>query len=137
MNVLDLSRWQFAITTIYHFFLVPLTLGLSFMLAIMESAYVMTGREIWRDTTKFCKCVAFVTGHRDIPMSVRAIKAGASDFLTKPVRAQALVVAIHAAIEEYRAERGALADNEALRRRFASPNRPPRMRPMTNPTGIA
>lgn len=64
--------------------------------------------------------IVFVTGHGDIPMSVRAIKAGASDFLTKPVRAQALVVAIHAAIEEYRAERGALADNEALRRRFAS-----------------
>jgi len=64
--------------------------------------------------------IVFVTGHGDIPMSVRAIKAGASDFLTKPVRAQALVVAIQAAIEEYQAERGALADNEALRRRFAS-----------------
>jgi FixJ family two-component response regulator len=64
--------------------------------------------------------IVFVTGHGDIPMSVRAIKAGASDFLTKPVRARALVAAIHAAIDEYRAERGALADNEALRRRFAS-----------------
>jgi len=64
--------------------------------------------------------IVFVSGHGDIPMSVRAIKAGASDFLTKPVRAQALVVAIHAAIEEYQAERGAMADNEALRQRFAS-----------------
>ena len=48
-----LARLQFAITALYHFLFVPLTLGLSFLLAIMESAYVMTGREIWRDMTKF------------------------------------------------------------------------------------
>ena len=64
--------------------------------------------------------IVFVSGHGDIPMSVRAIKAGASDFLTKPVRAQALVVAIHAAIEEYQSERDVIADTEALRQRFAS-----------------
>ena len=51
MTVLDfdpvsLSRLQFAATALYHFLFVPLTLGLSFLLAIMESAYVMTGREI-------------------------------------------------------------------------------------------
>ncbi len=53
MSVVDLSRWQFAITIMYHFLFVPLTLGLAFMLAVMESVYVMTGRQIWRDMTKF------------------------------------------------------------------------------------
>jgi len=48
-----LSRIQFGLTAMYHFLFVPLTLGLSFILAIMESVYVMTGREIWRDMTKF------------------------------------------------------------------------------------
>jgi len=51
--VVDLSRLQFALTALYHFLFVPLTLGLSFMLVIMESVYVMTGREIWRVTTRF------------------------------------------------------------------------------------
>src|ERR1700745_339948 len=49
----SLSRLQFAATALYHFLFVPLTLGLSFLLAIMESVYVMTGRQIWRDMTKF------------------------------------------------------------------------------------
>jgi cytochrome d ubiquinol oxidase subunit I len=56
MHYLDpvtLARLQFAVTALYHFLFVPLTLGLSFLLAIMESAYVMTGREIWRDMTRF------------------------------------------------------------------------------------
>ncbi len=51
--VVDLSRLQFAITAMYHFLFVPLTLGLSLIMAIMESVYVMTGREIWRQMTKF------------------------------------------------------------------------------------
>src|SRR5690242_3757767 len=49
----SLSRLQFAATALYHFLFVPLTLGLSFLLAIMETVYVMTGRQIWRDMTKF------------------------------------------------------------------------------------
>jgi cytochrome d ubiquinol oxidase subunit I len=48
-----LDRLQFAVTALYHFLFVPLTLGLSFLLAIMESVYVMTGRKIWRDITQF------------------------------------------------------------------------------------
>lgn len=52
-NVVDLSRLQFALTALYHFIFVPLTLGLSVILAIMESVYVMTGKEIWRDIVKF------------------------------------------------------------------------------------
>jgi cytochrome d ubiquinol oxidase subunit I len=52
-GVVDLSRLQFALTALYHFLFVPLTLGLSFMLVIMESVYVMTGRTIWRTITRF------------------------------------------------------------------------------------
>jgi cytochrome d ubiquinol oxidase subunit I len=51
--LLELSRWQFAVTAMYHFLFVPLTLGLSILLAIMESVYVMTGRVVWREMTRF------------------------------------------------------------------------------------
>jgi len=51
--MIELSRWQFAATALYHFIFVPLTLGLSWILVIMESVYVMTGREIYKDMTKF------------------------------------------------------------------------------------
>ena len=53
MDVVELSRLQFALTALYHFLFVPLTLGLSFILVIMESVYVMTGRAIWREMTRF------------------------------------------------------------------------------------
>jgi cytochrome bd ubiquinol oxidase subunit I len=53
MNVVELSRLQFGLTAMYHFLFVPLTLGLSILLAIMESIYVTTGRTIWRDMTRF------------------------------------------------------------------------------------
>lgn len=53
LGLVELSRLQFAITAIYHFLFVPLTLGLAMLLAIMESVYVMTDEEIWRDMTKF------------------------------------------------------------------------------------
>lgn len=49
----DLARLQFAMTALYHFIFVPLTLGLSFILVIMETVYVMTGKQIYRDMTKF------------------------------------------------------------------------------------
>nr|MCU0585730.1 cytochrome ubiquinol oxidase subunit I [Desulfobacterales bacterium] len=52
-TLVDLSRWQFALTAMYHFIMVPLTLGLSWILFIMESVYVMTGRQIYKDMTKF------------------------------------------------------------------------------------
>ena len=52
-SVVDLSRLQFAATALYHFLFVPLTLGLSFLLAIMETVYVMTGKSVYRDMTKF------------------------------------------------------------------------------------
>ncbi len=52
-TLVELSRWQFALTALYHFIFVPLTLGLSFMLAIMESVYVMTGKEVYKTMTQF------------------------------------------------------------------------------------
>jgi len=51
--LVDLSRLQFALTALYHFLFVPLTLGLSVLIAMMETVYVMTRRTIWRDMTKF------------------------------------------------------------------------------------
>ncbi|MGO9802935.1 MAG: cytochrome ubiquinol oxidase subunit I [Steroidobacteraceae bacterium] len=53
LSVVTLSRLQFALTAMYHFLFVPLTLGLSMILVIMESVYVMTGREIWKRMTRF------------------------------------------------------------------------------------
>jgi cytochrome d ubiquinol oxidase subunit I len=52
-DVVQLSRLQFGLTAMYHFLFVPLTLGLALLLGIMESVYVMSGREIWRQMTKF------------------------------------------------------------------------------------
>ena len=52
-DVIDLSRWQFALTALYHFLFVPLTLGLISLLAIMETIYVVTGKTIYRDMTRF------------------------------------------------------------------------------------
>lgn len=52
-TLVELSRLQFALTAMFHFIFVPLTLGLSFLLAIMESVYVMTGKEIYKQMTKF------------------------------------------------------------------------------------
>ncbi|MFN2137818.1 MAG: cytochrome ubiquinol oxidase subunit I [Candidatus Promineifilaceae bacterium] len=53
MDALFLARSQFAITTVYHFFFVPLTLGLSLIVAIMETLYVRTGQDVYKRMTKF------------------------------------------------------------------------------------
>ncbi|WP_062529900.1 cytochrome ubiquinol oxidase subunit I [Demequina rhizosphaerae] len=53
MEALELARWQFGITTVYHFILVPLTIGLSVLVAIMQTAWVRTGKEKWLRLTKF------------------------------------------------------------------------------------
>lgn len=52
-HLVELSRLQFAVTAMYHFLFVPLTLGLTWILVIMESVYVMTGKVIWKDMTRF------------------------------------------------------------------------------------
>lgn len=53
MNPIILSRWQFALTTVYHFFFVPLTIGLVWFVAIMETSYVRTGKESYKRMAKF------------------------------------------------------------------------------------
>jgi cytochrome d ubiquinol oxidase subunit I len=53
VNVLELSRWQFGITTVYHFLFVPITIGLGFLVAGFETAWIRTGHERWLRLTKF------------------------------------------------------------------------------------
>ena len=64
--------------------------------------------------------IVFLTGHGDIPMTVQAIKAGAVDFLTKPVAAERLLDAVRAGVARDAQSRRELAQTEALRQRFAS-----------------
>ena len=51
--LVDLSRLQFAVTALYHFLFVPLTIGMVWILVIMESVYVMTGNIVWKDMTRY------------------------------------------------------------------------------------
>ncbi|AKG16272.2 cytochrome ubiquinol oxidase subunit I [Moraxella bovoculi] len=51
--LVDISRLQFAVTALFHFLFIPLTLGMTWLLVIMESVYVITGKQVWRDMTKF------------------------------------------------------------------------------------
>lgn len=53
MDVVDVSRWQFGITTVYHFLFVPLTIGLAPLVAGMQTAWVITGKDHWYRLTKF------------------------------------------------------------------------------------
>jgi FixJ family two-component response regulator len=64
--------------------------------------------------------IVFITGHGDIPSSVRAIQGGAVDFLTKPVGERALVAAIRAAIDRDQIQRSTRAERAELRRRFTA-----------------
>ena len=64
--------------------------------------------------------IIFITGHGDIPMSVRAMKAGAVEFLTKPFRDQDLLDAIQQALERDRRARSQQADSAELRNRYQS-----------------
>lgn len=53
MDALDVSRWQFGITTVYHFIFVPLTIGLAPLIAVMQTMWVITGRPEWYRLTRF------------------------------------------------------------------------------------
>src|SRR6201996_4019131 len=53
MNVVDISRWQFGITTVYHFIFVPLTIGLAPLIALMQTVWVITGNDSWYRLTRF------------------------------------------------------------------------------------
>ncbi len=52
-SLVDWSRAQFALTAIYHWLFVPLTLGLGIVMAVMETIYYLTGKEFWKETAKF------------------------------------------------------------------------------------
>lgn len=82
----------------------------------------LSGLDLQRRTTEAGMeiPIIFITGHGDIPMSVRAMKAGAVEFLTKPYRDQDLLDAIQQALERDRKARDQRAAMEELRSRFAS-----------------
>ena len=67
-----------------------------------------------------CIPIVFLTGHGDIPMSVRAIKAGAVEFLTKPFRDQDLLDAVHVALDRDRTRRNQESELADIRQRFDS-----------------
>lgn len=64
--------------------------------------------------------IVFLTGHGDIPMTVSAMKAGAVDFLTKPVSADHLIAAVIGALDQVAGMNSATAHNDELARRFAA-----------------
>jgi FixJ family two-component response regulator len=82
----------------------------------------LSGLDLQRDLTKadINIPIIFITGHGDIPMSVRAMKAGAIEFLTKPFRDQDLLDAIQQALEHDRLQRSQRADNAELFNRYQS-----------------
>jgi cytochrome d ubiquinol oxidase subunit I len=53
MGIVDISRWQFGITTVYHFVFVPLTIGLAPLIALMQTIWMVTGNNAWYRLTKF------------------------------------------------------------------------------------
>jgi RNA polymerase sigma factor (sigma-70 family) len=82
----------------------------------------LSGLDLQRElvTRNMCIPIVFVTGHGDIPMGVRAMKAGAVEFLTKPFRDQDLLDAIRVALERDRARREQEKELTELRQRFES-----------------
>jgi FixJ family two-component response regulator len=84
----------------------PGTSGLEFQRTLMSSGIHLP--------------IIFISGHSDIPISVQAMKSGAVEFLTKPLREQALLDAIHSAVELDRAQRRDAKVVAELRQRFAS-----------------
>jgi cytochrome d ubiquinol oxidase subunit I len=53
MDALEIARWQFGITTVYHFMMVPLTIGLGLVVAVMQTAWHRTGKQEYLRMTKF------------------------------------------------------------------------------------
>ena len=74
LSMVDWARAQFALTAMYHWIFVPLTLGLSFLCAFYESLYVRTGKEEWKKIAKFWK-------ERGIYEKSLAIRAGGQSFV--------------------------------------------------------
>jgi len=82
----------------------------------------LNGLELQQHLTRsgFLLPIVFLTGHGDIPMSVQAIKAGAVDFLTKPVKDADLLRAVRAALQRAVEQRDLISEIALLRRRYAS-----------------
>src|SRR5260221_9848990 len=80
----------------------------------------LSGMELQRELTQsgIPIPIIFITGHGDIPMSVRAMKAGAVEFLTKPFRSRSLLEAVRAAIERDRSAQKARSETGELRQRY-------------------
>ena len=80
----------------------------------------LSGMDLQRELAQsgFHIPIVFITGHGDIPMSVRAMKAGAVEFLTKPVRSRVLLDAIRAAIERDRSTLQKQSETRELRERY-------------------
>jgi FixJ family two-component response regulator len=80
----------------------------------------LSGLDLQRELTQagFTVPIIFITGHGDIPMTVRAMKAGAVEFLTKPFRKQDLLDAIRVAVERDRAMHKERSETGALRQRY-------------------
>jgi FixJ family two-component response regulator len=80
----------------------------------------LSGMDLQRELTQagILVPIIFITGHGDIPMSVRAMKAGAVEFLTKPFRSRALLDAVRAAIERDRSAHKARSETGELRQRY-------------------
>ncbi len=80
----------------------------------------LSGMELQRELTQsgIHIPIIFITGHGDIPMSVRAMKAGAVEFLTKPFRSRSLLDAVRAAIEQDRSASKARSETGELRQRY-------------------
>ena len=77
----------------------------------LQQALAASGRE---------RSIIFITGHADIPTSVRAMKAGAIDFLTKPISDEQLLAALHVAMERDRQARRARAELDSISERLAT-----------------
>lgn len=60
MDIVDVSRWQFGITTVYHFIFVPLTIGLAPMVALMQTFWLVTGKDHWYRATRFFGTVLLI-----------------------------------------------------------------------------
>jgi FixJ family two-component response regulator len=80
----------------------------------------INGLQLQRQLAEDHPPIVFITGHADIPSSVRAIKAGAVDFLAKPFNNEELLSAIYSAFQCHQEKRGARAELSALRARYAS-----------------
>ena len=78
MDVLDIARWQFGITTVYHFLMVPLTIGLGILVAVMHTMWVRTDKPEWLRMTRFWGTDLHEKNTRARPASIVSVKPSAA-----------------------------------------------------------